>query len=186
MSIRALLSGVAVFTLSDLLLRRTLVIVGPVKPTRFSITPEQATRVVRRVRRRAAILLVLGLILFFASTGSYDPGEAAWDAIMLLASLILIPIGAVGVVRWSRRLRSVRRHGWRGGRARISSAGWNRDEVTVTFGRETHTVLTTRPVAVPIPMSVHKTQVYLGGAGNHLTVLLRTVPIVVPAKPAQM
>jgi hypothetical protein len=178
---------VAVFTLADLVLRRSLVIVGPTKRTRLAISPDEATRILRRVRRRAAIILALGLLMMFAvSSGLSDPDQASWDALLLLASLFLIPIGAVGVVRWSRRLRSVRRHGWRGGRARISPAGWNRAEVTITFGHETRTVLTTRPVAVPIPFAIHKSDIYLGGAGEHLTVLLRGAPVLVPAKPAQM
>jgi len=182
-----LLADVAVFTLADLLRRRSLVIIGPDQPSRrFPISPEQATRIVRRVRRRAAAMLVLGLVLFAASSGTNDPDEAAWAAIMLLASLFLMPTGAVGLIRWSRRLRSVKQHGWRGGRARISPAGWNRSEVNITFGSETRTVITTRPVAVPIPFAVHKTQVYLGGAGKHLTVLLRTSPVLVAAKPGQM
>lgn len=180
----------AVFTLSDLWRQRSLVTLGPAKPTRrakFSISPETATVIVQRVRLRAAGMLLAGLALFFAFAFAVPAaGDDPFGMFLLIVSaslsLVLAPAGAVGLVRWSRRVRSVRQHGWLRAHAGITAAGWNRFEITLPD----RTLITTRLVAVPIPMSVYRTPVLIGGAGKHLTVLLIVAPILVPAKPAQM
>ena len=180
----------AVFTLADLLRRRSLVIYGPAKPKRaakFSISPNDATIIVERVRSRAAAMLVAGLVLAAAfglgvQADADDPIGTILLTVAASLSFMLVPSGAVGIVRWTRRVRSARRHGWLRAHARITAAGWNRSEIALPD----RTLITTRPVAVPIPLSVYNTPVLVGGAGEHLTVLLIVVPVLVPARPAQM
>ena len=237
-------------------------------PRRTSVTPALATLIVRRVWRRALVMVLLGLVVLvtwivgvnaietsaeqLAATGArtegvvvdvlprsrvdsgsitvrftvdgverersinlddtspafhpgdpvtviYDPNDPeriatpethndpTWVTILLVIgivlSLVLLPAGTISLVRWSRRLRSVRRHGWRHCRAYIDDATWSHSYLTITCGDDTRTVVTTLPVVMPIPVNFSRSTVYLGGAGKHLTVLLLTIPIILSAKP---
>jgi hypothetical protein len=157
---------------------------------RYRITADVGTLAVGRLRRGAAVTLLLGLGLFAAFdvgvTAGTEVDDPWWITVpgttALVLSLLLVPAGAIGLVRWSRRLRSVRRHGWRRGHAEISANRWNGSVLTITCGRDVHTVVTTRPVGFPVPITLARSAVYLGGAGNHVTVLFLDVPFLAAAK----
>jgi hypothetical protein len=157
---------------------------------RYRITADAGTLAVSRLRRGAAMMLLLGLGLlavFVIAVSATDGTDAWWistfGAMAVVLSLLLVPVGGVGMVRWSRRLRSVRRHGWRRGQAMIGPNRWNRAVLRITCGRDTHTVVTTRPVGFPVPITLGRSAVYLGGAGDHLTVLFLDVPFLAAVKP---
>ena len=86
----------AVFTLADLLRRRWLVTYGPAKPSRrakFSISPNDATTIVTRVRSRAAAMLITGLVLATAfGLGVQAATDGPIGTILLTVVLpILVP-----------------------------------------------------------------------------------------------
>lgn len=238
-------------------------------PAPYAVSPQLATLAVRRLRRRAAVMFLVGFALLaafvtaanvvetggeeLAATGArtegivvdtvsrsrftsgsitvrfsvggaervrsinlndtspeYHPGDTVtviydpadperiatpdtgndpyWVTLLiattLVASAIVLPSGGICLVRWSRRLRSVRRHGWRQGRADIGDTRWQRTILTIFTGPDVITVATTRPIALPIPFDVTRSAVHLGGQGKHLTVMFLTGPFLVPAKPA--
>src|SRR2546430_10607602 len=94
---------------------------------RHKVSDKVATEAVVRLRRRGVVMLVAGLVslagfvvgLTVLGAATERPGVVQMLAVALVAPGLLIPSGAVGTVRWSRRLGSVREHGWRPGRASV-------------------------------------------------------------------
>jgi hypothetical protein len=153
-----------------------------------------ATQVVRKLRFRSAALLGAGLILVF---GFFEPfvveGEAAdpgavW-AFLLVGFLCILPAGLVAYPRWSRRVRSLERTGWREGVAEVftNDGLFGRSELHVTYpSGKTEILMTTRPTALVLPATVANAsdvQVWIGGDSTALTVLFGYGPFMVAAKP---
>jgi hypothetical protein len=118
-----------------------------------------------------------------------DPPNSSFStAVLMITGLIgwvfLLPSGLIAGRRWGKRLRSVREHGWRAGRALVRRRLRGRTVLTVRLpDGDDLTVVTVRPVNLPLPMGLTSSDVYVGGRGNALSIMFLTGPFVVAAKP---
>ncbi|MFL6140698.1 MAG: DUF3592 domain-containing protein [Labedaea sp.] len=104
-------------------------------------------------------------------------------AILLVFGLLLVGSGVGAVVRWQRRVRSARAHGWRPGRAEVRDVKRGSALLDIWLAGEWIQVRTTRPVAYPFPYQLSLSDIQLGGTGRALVVVLHTGPFVMAAKP---
>jgi hypothetical protein len=164
-------------------------------PIAYAVTPEVATLAVRRLRRRGAAMFLLGFVLFIgfvigASAVEAESeevfGTARGVALTLVLSLLLMPSGGITLLRWSRRLRSIHRHGWRYGHVKITrgyvSGPWHRTNLEISRGQNVITAVTVVPVALPIPDNLVRSDVLIGGSGRWMTVVFLTGPFAVAAR----
>jgi hypothetical protein len=118
-----------------------------------------------------------------------DPPNSSFStAVLMITGLIggvfLLPSGLIAGWRWGRRLRSVREHGWRSGRALVRRRLRGRTVLAVRLpDGDVLTVVTVRPVTLPLPMGLTASDVYVGGQGDALSIMFLTGPFVVAAKP---
>ncbi|MCE7002538.1 DUF3592 domain-containing protein [Kibdelosporangium philippinense] len=118
-----------------------------------------------------------------------DPPNASFlTAATMISSLVggvfLLSGGLIAGGRWNRRMRSVRKQGWRSGRALVRQRLRGRIVLTIKFpDGDVLTAVTVRPVILPLPMGLTASDVYVGGQGSALSIMFLTGPFVVAAKP---
>lgn len=163
---------------------------------RHKVSDEVATLAVRRLRRRGVVMLVAGLVIavgfavglvVLGSAGSL-PGVDLVLVFALVATVLLVPSGAISAVRWSRRARAIRSRGWRPGSAVVVRARSYSVTMDVRLndppGGEPIRIRTTLPVNLPFPM-LSADRVRIGGDGRWLTVLFLSGPFLMAAKPCR-
>ena len=96
-----------------------------------------------------------------------------------VVSVVLLPPGLIGSVRWGRRARSLRRHGWR--RGHVDAEGKRIHHVRFPSDPPV-TAVTTHPVAHPIPPEFRTGEVLVGGSGRHLIVVFTLGPVLAAAR----
>ncbi|MBP2322866.1 hypothetical protein JOF56_003251 [Kibdelosporangium banguiense] len=115
------------------------------------------------------------------------PNSRFLTAVLMITALIgavfLVPSGLIAGRRWGKRLRSVREHGWRSGRALVRRRMRGHTVLSVRMpDGDVLTVVTVRPVTLPLPMDLTASDVYVGGQGNALSIMFLTGPFVVAAR----
>jgi hypothetical protein len=145
---------------------------------RHRVSDEVATLAVLRLRRRGVVMLVIAVgfavgPVLLGSAASL-PGVDVVLVFALVATVLLVPSGAISTVRWSRRARAIRSPGWRPGSAVVVRARSYSATLDVRLndppGREPIRIRTTLPVNLPFPM-LSADRVRIGGDGRRLTVL---------------
>ncbi|MFC3895721.1 DUF3592 domain-containing protein [Lentzea rhizosphaerae] len=114
--------------------------------------------------------------------------------VAFVLSATLLPPGVIGLVRWGRRVRAVRLHGWRRGQAetdgnRIHRIRFHRngpglgpvDGGSTDSRDHAMTVVTTSPVAHEIPPEFRTGEVLVGGRGRHLALMFTRGPVLAAA-----
>lgn len=116
--------------------------------------------------------------------------------VAFVLSATLLPPGVIGLIRWSRRARSLRRHGWRRGQVETngnrvhhirfprngSSTGPTVDNRSTDSLDHAMTVVTTYPVAHQIPLEFRTGEVLVGGHGRCLTLVFTRGPVLAAAR----
>jgi hypothetical protein len=111
------------------------------------------------------------------SNDPFLPGLSTMIAFVL--SVVLLPPGVVGSIRWGRRARAVRRHGWRRGHV---EAGGRRVHHIRFPSDPPGSAVTTYPVAHPIPPEFRTGEVLVGGRGRRLTLVFTLGPVLAAAR----
>lgn len=101
-----------------------------------------------------------------------------------VVSVVLLPPGLIGSVRWGRRARALRRHGWRRGVVEARGRRLHHIEFPADPSERAVTVVTTRPVNYAIPPEFRTGEVLVGGRGRHLTVVFTRGPVLAAAREA--
>jgi hypothetical protein len=99
-----------------------------------------------------------------------------------VVSVVLLPPGLIGSVRWGRRARALRRHGWRRGSVEARGKRVHHVHFPEDSPDRTVTLVTTRPVAHAIPPEFRTGEVLVGGRGRHLTVVFTCGPVLAAAR----
>lgn len=97
-------------------------------------------------------------------------------------SVVLLPAGVIGSIRWGRRARAVRRHGWRRGVVEARGKRLHHIEISADPSHRAVTVVTTRPVAHAIPPEFRTGEVLVAGRGRHMTVVFTLGPVLASAR----
>ncbi|ONI85367.1 hypothetical protein ALI144C_13865 [Actinosynnema sp. ALI-1.44] len=102
-------------------------------------------------------------------------------AIGFVLSVILLPPGVIGLVRWNRRARDVRRHGW--SRGQVEADGKRVHHIRFpTSPDHAMTVVTTRPVNHHISPEFRTGDVLVGGHGRRLVLVFTRGPVLAAAR----
>lgn len=119
--------------------------------------------------------------------------------VAFVLSAVLLPPGVIGLVRWNRRVRAVRRHGWRQGlvetdgnrvhHIRFPQSGpctGSLDGSGSTVSPDhAMTVVTTYPVNHRIPPEFRTGEILVGGHGRRLTLVFTRGPVLAAARVAR-
>ncbi|WP_139190968.1 DUF3592 domain-containing protein [Actinokineospora iranica] len=99
---------------------------------------------------------------------------------------MLLPPGLIGLVRWGRRARAVRVHGWR--RAQVEAHGKRLHRIHFPANPSAEpsgsamTVVTTYPVVRGIPPEFRTGEVLVGGHGRRVTLVFTRGPVLAAAR----
>lgn len=112
-----------------------------------------------------------------------DPVWAAYATIVaFVVSVVLLPPGVIGSIRWGRRLRAVRRHGWRRGLVEAAGKRLNHIRFLDDPSGRAMAAVTTYPVNHSIPPEFRTGEVLVGGRGRRLTLVFTLGPVLAAAR----